>query len=683
VGVYAKFEYGFLTLLHAHPSQFMYYPHELSTKYNISVEHIRQLLLEWAERGFISLKAWDNTIFQERPWNEWPGPHGVFFTPWDKSAVRIRILAHGSRYLETLVNPENAAIEFKAAVGRTNRLTETYSNAGCKEVTEQLGVFLCHGSEDKMPVRELYKRLAKDGFAPWLDEENLIPGQDWQQEITKAVRMCHVVLVCLSASSVTKEGFVQKEIKIALDVADEKPEGTIFIIPVRLQEGVNVPSRLSQWQWVNLFDDGGYGQLVRALNIRSREIGTVAGRQENKHESTGQTNKGSDHFLALEQVAGQIVEELSSYRPLDRTFLTPLFEEFRRTPGQFARYPEIRACALKLQNVLDRMFVAKRDHQDDQHELRSELDSALKALLTACDQARNTSDNKNAMDRLNRDTPLWKVIELVSSQINEQRDGHYFPKSRAYIRQQALDGRLTIWGRRQLDPPKPFKEIRKFSDVLTSIPREYWAISKLSAACTTPQEYSDRIPSTLPEQSGSWAEETSAYADLYANWEQAHKLVMQDWHSPDMQFPTVCPKVRPASYGVKTEKMTGPGLVIANDGEPAYDISIPDIEVGRFKVQINPGLTRLSKEDGKHFCEVCIWNPKGTLLPGDALLNVMHSEDVGGIPFVIRFADSDGKRYVTICRLELEASMTGGINNLRVAARFIKQELEAVNMLKQ
>jgi len=33
---------------------------------------------------------------------------------------------------------------------------------------------------------------------------------------------------------ITKQGFVQKEIRFALDIADEHPPGRIFIIPVRL-----------------------------------------------------------------------------------------------------------------------------------------------------------------------------------------------------------------------------------------------------------------------------------------------------------------------------------------------------------------------------------------------------------------------------------------------------------------
>ena len=37
-------------------------------------------------------------------------------------------------------------------------------------------------------VRGLYIRLTKDGVDAWLDKEKLLPGQDWELEIRKAVR---------------------------------------------------------------------------------------------------------------------------------------------------------------------------------------------------------------------------------------------------------------------------------------------------------------------------------------------------------------------------------------------------------------------------------------------------------------------------------------------------------------
>jgi hypothetical protein len=139
------------------------------------------------------------------------------------------------------------------------------------ETKRPLRVFLCHASSDKPVVQELYERLIGDGVDAWLDKEKLVPGQDWQLEIQRAVKNSDVVIVCLSAQSITKEGYVQKEIRIALDAADEKPEGTIFIIPAKL-EACDVPDRMNKFQWVNLFSDDGYGQLLKALKLRASDV---------------------------------------------------------------------------------------------------------------------------------------------------------------------------------------------------------------------------------------------------------------------------------------------------------------------------------------------------------------------------------------------------------------------------
>ncbi len=136
----------------------------------------------------------------------------------------------------------------------------------------KLKVFLCHSKDDKPKVRELYRRLVDDVVDVWLDEEKLMPGQDWDLVIRKAVRESDVVVICLSNDSITKAGYVQKEIRFALDVADEQPEGAIFLIPAKLEE-CQVPSRLSKLQWVNLFDNYGYKRLKSALSKQASILG--------------------------------------------------------------------------------------------------------------------------------------------------------------------------------------------------------------------------------------------------------------------------------------------------------------------------------------------------------------------------------------------------------------------------
>jgi formylglycine-generating enzyme required for sulfatase activity len=106
---------------------------------------------------------------------------------------------------------------------------------------------------------------------PWLDEEKLLPGQNWRLEIPKALDESDVIIICLSRNSVDKEGYVQKEIRFALDKALEMPEGRIFLIPARLEE-CEVPESLKSYHWVDLFEKNWGRKLMQSLNLRAANL---------------------------------------------------------------------------------------------------------------------------------------------------------------------------------------------------------------------------------------------------------------------------------------------------------------------------------------------------------------------------------------------------------------------------
>ncbi len=140
-------------------------------------------------------------------------------------------------------------------------------------MTRKLKVFLCHASQDKPAVRELYKRLAAESWIePWLDEENLLPGQDFDLEIYKATRDSDAIIICLSKVSVAKEGYVNKEIRRALDISQEKPEGTIYVIPLRLDECNPSFEYLRKLHWVDYFKQDAHQKLVKALRLRADNL---------------------------------------------------------------------------------------------------------------------------------------------------------------------------------------------------------------------------------------------------------------------------------------------------------------------------------------------------------------------------------------------------------------------------
>ena len=125
-------------------------------------------------------------------------------------------------------------------------------------------IFLCHASEDKPQVREVYKRLQAEGLRPWLDAEEILPGQLWEHEIPKALKASDFILIFFSQHSVSKRGYVQRELKLALDAWQEIPEGSIHTIPVRLDD-CTMSEQFRRFQWVNLFEEGGFERIVRAI----------------------------------------------------------------------------------------------------------------------------------------------------------------------------------------------------------------------------------------------------------------------------------------------------------------------------------------------------------------------------------------------------------------------------------
>lgn len=188
--------------------------------------------------------------------------------------------------------------------------------------TRKLRVFLCHASQDKTIVRELYQRLNAEGWIdPWLDEEKLLPGQDWDLEIGKAVESADVIIVCLSSTSISKEGYVQKEIKTALNVALFMPEESIYIVPLRLND-CSIPRNLRSIQYVDFFPNERkermYVRLFQSLKIRlgqviTRDLADLARKEKKRPELNkfvNDTRRDAGKYykllLAIENATGKI-----------------------------------------------------------------------------------------------------------------------------------------------------------------------------------------------------------------------------------------------------------------------------------------------------------------------------------------------------------------------------------------
>jgi hypothetical protein len=141
-------------------------------------------------------------------------------------------------------------------------------------------IFLSYAREDEQSIFDLKWSLEKAGFDVWFDKSALAPGQDWKLEISKAIRTTKVFMVCLSTRSVAKRGFLQAELKEALEVLREVPEGDVFVVPARLDD-CQVPDSLRHLQYVNIFEDGAVSALIRSLSSRLRPHAVPVSSSEN------------------------------------------------------------------------------------------------------------------------------------------------------------------------------------------------------------------------------------------------------------------------------------------------------------------------------------------------------------------------------------------------------------------
>ena len=129
-------------------------------------------------------------------------------------------------------------------------------------------IFIAYVGEDLRAVRRLYRNLKDCGYHPWLDKENLLPGQNWPRAIERAIEVSDFFLACFSKRSVSKRGVFQSELRYALDCAQRMPFDDIFFIPVRLDD-CSLPDRISRrLQNVDLFGNwtAGMTQLRRTID---------------------------------------------------------------------------------------------------------------------------------------------------------------------------------------------------------------------------------------------------------------------------------------------------------------------------------------------------------------------------------------------------------------------------------
>jgi hypothetical protein len=130
-------------------------------------------------------------------------------------------------------------------------------------------VFISYAKEDRALARRVHQALEEGGISSWLDEVRLVPGDEWEPEIDKAIESADFAVPCLSFTSVAKVGFFQAELKRLMRRQEFQPSGAAFVIPVRLED-CYVPKEFRKYQWLDLFPvvESGVEQLCSAVRAQ-------------------------------------------------------------------------------------------------------------------------------------------------------------------------------------------------------------------------------------------------------------------------------------------------------------------------------------------------------------------------------------------------------------------------------
>lgn len=131
-------------------------------------------------------------------------------------------------------------------------------------------IFLAYAREDEGAVKQLYSKLKANGLQPWMDQEDLNPGEHWKETTDEALKNARFFLACLSNRSKSKSGYGQRELRLALSEVEKKMPGERWLIPVLLED-IELPHltvgtvRLSDYQAVNIFEEKGLQKLIMLL----------------------------------------------------------------------------------------------------------------------------------------------------------------------------------------------------------------------------------------------------------------------------------------------------------------------------------------------------------------------------------------------------------------------------------
>jgi len=126
---------------------------------------------------------------------------------------------------------------------------------------KQKKAFISYAREDADQAHKLYHFLDANKQFPWMDVEEVLPGDDWQIVTRNALKNSYVFIPLLSNTSIATDGFVRNEFHLAID--HHRKNGK-QIIPIRIND-CPIPNEFQKFN-VIVNDFRGQEELLKRLN---------------------------------------------------------------------------------------------------------------------------------------------------------------------------------------------------------------------------------------------------------------------------------------------------------------------------------------------------------------------------------------------------------------------------------
>lgn len=125
--------------------------------------------------------------------------------------------------------------------------------------------FISHAEKDKLIVLGVYYFLEARKCEPWMDDIDLLPGNDWSDVIFNALHSSTSFIFCMSKNSVERlnqKAFLYKELNVALEKRKKMGTDSTYLLPLRFDD-CNYPPEIEKYQ--SLTWDNDKEKLVNVL----------------------------------------------------------------------------------------------------------------------------------------------------------------------------------------------------------------------------------------------------------------------------------------------------------------------------------------------------------------------------------------------------------------------------------